>query len=620
VVGSGLVLAIISRSLPLLWRDALPARVRRALSESPGLFAAVIAVMALVLYCVIARYVFSARPLLIDELAQLLQARIYAGGALTRPVDVYPEFFSMLHMVDTHGTVYSQFPPGGPTMLALGELVGAPWLVGPIAGAVSALVFPLILKRFETRTGVIAGAAALFAFAPFVAYMSGSHMNHVTTLMWLMIAMAALACVITSKSPRPRVALLSGFGFAMAASIRPVDALAFALPAGIWYLSRALKDRTRWADALAAAIGVSIPMLVVMWVNTRTTGSALLFGYEVLWGKGHELGFHTPPWGDSHTPARGVELINLYMLRLQHYLFETPVPSLVPAILALALTRKLHAFDRYLLTSAGLLLGLYFAYWHDGFYLGPRFVFPLSAVLALWTARLPFLIRDRYGDGLLYRSTVYSMLVAVAMAAVFSLPVRTHQYRTGLLPLRWNADSAAAAAGVRDAIVLVRESWGSQLVARMWALGLGRPRTELLYRKVDTCLLDEAVMELERANIRGDASMAVLRPLLRDSARVVPTMLSSDHSERVLPGSTYSLHCARRIAEDSAGFTLLPPLLLARTKGIVYARDLHERDTLLLKRYTGRSVYLLKPPVAQAGAEPKFVRLSRDSLWSVWKR
>ncbi|MBC7788624.1 MAG: hypothetical protein H7Z74_01650, partial [Anaerolineae bacterium] len=117
VVGSGLVLAIISRSLPLLWRDALPARVRRALSESPGLFAAVIAVMALVLYCVIARYVFSARPLLIDELAQLLQARIYAGGALTRPVDMYPEFFSMLHMVDTHGTVYSQFPPGGPAML-----------------------------------------------------------------------------------------------------------------------------------------------------------------------------------------------------------------------------------------------------------------------------------------------------------------------------------------------------------------------------------------------------------------------------------------------------------------------------------------------------------------------
>ena len=399
VLGSGMVLAILSRSIPLLWRAELLARVRRTVTEAPAIFAALLALVSLVLYSVIARYVFSAKPLLIDELAQLLQARIYASGALARPVDVNPEFFSMLHMVDTHGVVYSQFPPGGPAMLALGELIGAPWMVGPLAGAASTLAFTMLLKRTDEKPGVVAGAAALFALAPFVAFMSGSHMNHVTTLMWLLIGAAALAYVVSSESARPGMAMVSGFGFGMAASIRPVDALAFALPAGIWYIARGLKDRSRRVDVLTAGIGVSVPVLAVMWVNIRTTGSPLLFGYEVLWGAGHELGFHTPPWGDSHTPARGAELINLYMLRLQHYVFETPVPSLVPAILALALTRKLQAFDRYLLSSAGLLLGLYFAYWHDGFYLGPRFVFPLSAILALWTARLLSLIREARDAG-----------------------------------------------------------------------------------------------------------------------------------------------------------------------------------------------------------------------------
>ena len=35
---------------------------------------------------------------------------------------------------------------------------------------------------------------------------------------------------------------LMGLGFGMTATIRPVDALAFALPAGVWLLWRALRD------------------------------------------------------------------------------------------------------------------------------------------------------------------------------------------------------------------------------------------------------------------------------------------------------------------------------------------------------------------------------------------
>ena len=80
--------------------------------------------------------------------------------------------------------------------------------------------------------------------------------------------------------------------------------------------------------------------------------------------------------------------MNLYFLRLQTYLFETPLPSLVAAIVALLLVPSLRRLDGVLLAGSALLVVLYFAYWHDGFYLGPRFFVCLLPALALWTARV----------------------------------------------------------------------------------------------------------------------------------------------------------------------------------------------------------------------------------------
>jgi hypothetical protein len=620
VMGVGVVAAIFSRHFTFLWRNYSLSRIGALYERAPGAFAIVLAGGALALYVAVALSVFNTRPLLIDELVQAVQARIFADGALWRPAAPHPEFFGILHIVDTAGRYYSQFPPGGPAMLALGALVNATWLVGPVCGAVSVALFVACLRVIEPRPGVALAAALLFAFAPFTMFMSASYMNHTTALMWLLVAIASLVRVARVPAPRPALALVSGIGLACAATIRPVDALAFALPAGAWYLVRALRDRARWQDAIAAGIGVALPLAAMMWVNYHTTGGALRFGYEVLWGKNQALGFHSAPWGDVHTPARGLELVNIYLLRLQVYLFESPVPSLIPVIAALALARKFDAYDRYLLVSSALLLGLYFAYYHDGFYPGPRFVFPLAPVLALWTARFLPLLRERIGDGLPYRAAVYGGALAGALALATGIPHRAREYAGAFTTMRWNADSAAAAARVEHAVVLVRESWGAQLVARMWALGIPRSETELLYRSVDSCILERELSALERGPARGMAAYAALRPLLLDSARVVKSQLSPDPTERVLPGTHYSPRCVERIMEDRAGFTLLAPLLLARGGKNVYARDLHERDSLLLKQYPTQPLYLLRPTTYKEGAPPQFFAISRDSLVRTWRR
>lgn len=623
-IGAGLVLAILFRRTRLPWErdDAAgppsPDDGRRA-GVPARLAGAVLPLAAFALYALAARDVFSGQPLYLDETVNAIQARIFASGRLWVPAPEWPELVQALHLVIAEGRLYSHYPPGHPAMLALGALTVGTWIVGPLFGAASVVLFAAIARRAEADRRVATAAAIVFALAPFVLFMSGSHMNHVTVLTWTLVGVAALAAVMDSPAPRPFMAFLSGIGFGMAATVRPSDALAFALPAGIWYLWRALRDRRRWLDALPSALGVALPMLVMMWVNVNTTGGPLLFGYVLLWGKGHGLGFHTPPWGPPHTPGRGAEMLNLYFQGLQRFLFETLVPSLLPATGALALARRLSALDRYLLASSGILVLLYFLYWGEGFFLGPRFVYSLTPMLVLWTVRLPSAVRDRFGPGLLHRATLGTLLVAAVVAAAWSVPTRWRRYSSDFPAERWNVQARAREAGVRGAIVLVRDSWNAQQMARMWALGVSHPSVERLFRGIDACRLEHALVRLEDAGIRGRAASDSLFALMGDAERVRPIPMQPRVDLYVQEGATYTARCLERLQVQRAGsMALVPALLPMGADGNLYVRDLRERTAVVLDRYPDRPVFLLAPESRAPTATPRFTRVSRDSLRAAW--
>jgi hypothetical protein len=613
VLGVGVVLAMTSRRLPFLWKDGRLTGIGGLVEHRGALLG--LGVACAVLYAIVSRAIFNGQPLLIDEIIQVFQARIFTAGRLWLPAPALPEFTSAMHLIDTGGRLYGQFPAGGPAMLALGSLAGVEWLVGPVFGAVSVVLFGLLLLRLEPRPGVAAGALLLFALAPFAIFMSGSYMNHVTGLTWLLLGMLGLSQATAGDAGRFRAGLLTGLGFGVAATIRPVDALAFALPAGVWLLGRALRQR-RLGALLGAGLGVAIPVAGLLWVNFETTGAPLRFGYTVMWGAAHDLGFHATPWGEVHTPVRGLELLNLYFLRLQSYLYELPVPSLLPGALALALTRRLAPLDRYLFVASALLCGLYFAYWHDGFYLGPRFMYPLLPLFAVWTARAAPALRDAVGgSGLAYRAAVFGGAAAIAMGAATGVTVRAAEYQAGMQSPRWNADRAARQAGVRGSLVLVRESWGARVIARLWAVGVSRSDAQEFYQRIDTCQLDSALAVLEAEGTIGPPAVALLRPMLADSARVERSKLSPDPTERILKGRPYRDRCIQRVREDWQGFTLFSPFILAGKDGNVFARELAGRDTLLLRQYPGRMVYLLKRATFRLSSPFVFTRLDVDSLW-----
>jgi hypothetical protein len=584
-------------------------------------FLVALSLASFLLYSIVAVFVFSGHPLLIDEIVQVMQAHIFAEGKLSLLVATHREFFSGLHVVDIGDRVYSQFPPGGPAMLALGELAGATWVVGPLCGAISVALFSRIIRFTDPGASpwFHRGTTLLFAMAPFGAFMFGSHMNHVTALMFILVAVWGLASGEGQARHKPTYGFITGIGLGAAATIRPLDALAFALPACVWLTARAVRDRKELGTLLASGVGILLPFSAMMWVNAQTTGSPLLFGYEVLWGRAHGLGFHTAPWGAAHTPARGLELLSLYTTRMQTYLFETPFPALLPAIAALSFSFSLRAIDRYLLASAALLGALYFAYWHDGYFLGPRFMFPWLPVLVLWTARLPGLMRARFGAGRVWTGVNAALISGAALSATISVPVRIAQYRGGLTSMRVDYSEEARRAGVRNALVFVRESWGAQLVTGLWAHGVTRSAAAALYHNVDACVLDRALRELERDGLSGQAAERWLAPLQRDSSSVRSSPLSPDSTEKMLAGTKYDGACVARINEDRAGYAHLAPLLLERRSGNVYARDLHARDSLLLAEHPERPVYLFRRKGTADDVAFEWLPLARDSLYATWR-
>jgi hypothetical protein len=613
LLGVLVVSGIVYRRRPEVWREGLWTRLAARWQAGGWQADLGIALIACVAYAVVSQLVFSAKPLLIDEIIQVFQARIFAEGRLWIPTPEQPEFTAAMHLVDMEGRRFGQFPAGGPAMLMLGSLIGAEWLVGPIFAGVGVLVFARLLRRLVVPAGVAFAALLLFAVGPFWLFLGGSMMNHVTATTWLLVAALGLAVAVQDGAPRWRAALGCGLALGIAAAIRPMDAVAFALPTAAWLVWRARLGGAHISALLASGVGVALPLAGLLYVNAQQTGDPLLFGYIALWGQSHELGFHPVPWGEPHTPLRGLELVNLYLLRLQTYFLETPAPALLFATASLLLVRRLEAFDRWVLASSGLLLLAYWAYWHDGFYLGPRFLLPLAPWLVLWTVRLPSVLAER-GVPLWWRQGVVTAgVVALVMGGTMLVPIRAGQYANGMYNLRLDHDSLLVANGVTAGTVLVRESWGAQVMSRLWALGVDRVESEALYRTTDTCALDAALADAERTGAGGPALLTALAGVRADSARLQGMVQAPDTTLKFSPSVQWTASCLQRIREDEAGIAVFPPALLARSPNVRFVKDLHRRPPGELG-----PLYLLRKP-SSTMASHELLPVNGDSAARAWE-
>lgn len=335
--------------------------------------------------------VFQHIPHIPDSISQLFQARLFAAGHLSLPSPRFREFFDYLHVIN-NGHWYSQYPPFHSVLLMLGVLAGMPWIINPLLGALTApAVYLLGREVYDERTGRVAGVLA--CLSPFIINMSSEFMNHTSTLLFLTLALLFFFRLL--RPGRIQHALLAGLFLGLAADIRPYTALAMMAPFAVYALivwKQSSRDTGRRNlggfvvryGPLLVTLALSAGVMLVY--NRLVNGAALRFGYVVRWGAGHEIGFGHSGWGASHTPWRGLVNTGNNLNGLNRYLFEWPLPGLLPlALLFLSgSTRK----EDWLLLSGFLTLTIaHFFYWYQDLCFGPRFLFESAGMLVLLTAR-----------------------------------------------------------------------------------------------------------------------------------------------------------------------------------------------------------------------------------------
>lgn len=607
-LGAGLTLlvAALAAYVPPLRRVLTVEPLLRAARALPSRsFAALIALAASLLAAWFAWGVFRFGASTTDELAQLWHARILHTGHWALPVDPDRAFFALDTVVDGDRW-FSQFPIGGPMLLALGSVVGAPWLVNTLAtGLIAAATYGFARRAYgEGEARLI---AVVMALAPSIAMMGGTMMNHTPVLLLWTIVLWMLTGWDSARRARDGALQALGIGVALGlmATIRPLDAVVAALATAGFQLAVFRRAPRRAAEWLAQGAGGVLGVSPLFVAHANTTGHWLRFAYDLQWGPGHNLGFHVDPYGKPFTLAQGLEHGLTYLGELAMFVTAWPVPSLALVAATLLLLRRGSRWDALLLGHFALQLAVHMAYWGRGEFLGPRFLFTALPTLVVFIARLPQALGARIADR--WRPAVpvafAAMLVMSWLAPVEFLGVR------GLIQiaarargaLRADVADAVRSARIDRGVVFLREPFSARLTRRLWGLGLRRDETARLLASHDACAIHDAVAQFEGAPPQPPS---VIRGVLSATPRMLPSDSAMGSTDGVLglngPGSLTPACKAEFEADTTGGFVAfgvglpLEPIDQAgRVSGpVVYAADLGPVNGRLARRFGDRPWYV----------------------------
>jgi hypothetical protein len=610
--------------------DELTRRAARLLdAPSDRAFALGAALVVFALSAFFAQYCFAGTVYSGDEIAQRWHAQMLLSGHLYLPADLHREFFSTNEVLDAGGRWFSQFPIGGPAVFALGLLLGIPWLVNPALAAFTAWNIHRFASHFCDRTTARA-ATLLFAVSPFVLIMSASEMNHVATLAFVSLALAELTRWSTAEQARAvtRSAVVIGLSLGAAATVRPMDAALAAIVIGLFQAVVAWREPSRRRSLMAQCIAGAIPVALLLYANAKTTGQPFLFGYDALNGPAHRPGFHVDPLGVDFTPLRALTITSGYLMKLNRYLFEWPIPGLLVIVVALATIRRATRWDVLLLGLLAAIVGGYALYWFDGFFAGPRFLYAALPAFVIFVARAPRAVAELFRERVRWPVAARSALLVVPLCVAYawtvptgvsSVQLRAFYYRQQRLKLKVDLEQQVAAAHLTHALVFVPESWHARLIARLRTYDMRPLEATRELATVDACALQGA---LDREDSLPAASNAERLTRVFATARAagaaepVPGM-PSEEVISLVPGAMPTSACLQQANLDQQE-SMPYALFLSHQKidsdgrvggNVVFVRDFGSRNELLRARYGDRTWYRYRAASASGDSPAMFVRI-----------
>jgi hypothetical protein len=219
-------------------------------------------------------------PRVHDEFSYLLAADTFIHGRLANPTHPLWTFFDTFHVLQ-HPTYSSMYPPAQGAVLAVGKLLGSPWLGVLLSSAAMCMAITWMLQGWAPPEWALLGGGLILCRLAIFTYWTNTYWGGSVAASGGALVLGALPRML--RRGRPRDAVICGIGAGILANSRPLEGFVFCLPVAVailwWCVGGGTGEaRTRVRRVLLPLAGVlAIAVGFVGYYNARVAGSATTF-------------------------------------------------------------------------------------------------------------------------------------------------------------------------------------------------------------------------------------------------------------------------------------------------------------------------------------------------------
>ena len=301
-----------------------------------------------------------------DEFSFLLAADTFAHGRLTNPPHPMWIHFESFHIIQ-QPTYMSMYPPGQGLVLAVGQLLGHPWIGQLLITALMCACICWMLQAWLPPQWALLGACLVVLRVGILSYWMNGYFG--TSLPALGGALVLGALPRLQRKARVGDAILMATGVAILANTRPYEGLVFSLPIAALMLIWIVKQKRFPTSTVLQRVVLPVILLLLVFGGAmgyyfwRVTGDAFVMPYTV-----NRQTYAVAPY--FVWQKRRPDPVYHHVVMHDFYI-KSELPGFESG-------RTVGGFLRRLFHTA---------FWLSLFYLGPVFMLPLLA--------FPWLLRDR---------------------------------------------------------------------------------------------------------------------------------------------------------------------------------------------------------------------------------
>jgi hypothetical protein len=217
-------------------------------------------------------------PVVTDEFSHLLIADTLAHGRLTNPTHPMWVHFESIHIIQKP-TYNSDYFPGQGAVLALGKLMGHPWVAAWLLCAAMCAALCWMLQAWVPPAWALLGAMlAVFRFGIASYWVNGYYGGCLAALGGALVLGSYPRLL---RKPEVSMSFLFGLGLAVIGYTRPFEGLAIAVPAAVGIAIAMLRRKTpAWVGVPATAV-VLMAVAGLIAYSKAVTGDPLKTPYAV---------------------------------------------------------------------------------------------------------------------------------------------------------------------------------------------------------------------------------------------------------------------------------------------------------------------------------------------------